>query len=719
MSFSSGITATGFTGIQDMGIPMTNPMYNAYGVGGVPSQHQVMHQLQSILQLQLFKNFSTGNFFIDTIAQLFVMTLITYLFTQVKTMLDKTGTFINWAGVKTWYGAKWSYCKIFNRPIKQIKYVEIPYISDNRKINELYKAVSWYLSTNSDIDYSKETDLQYVYEKPIVPENATWIKANLNLNKVVHQNRAKKIKFKNYVIIYELGTELLTIYTDKEKKRENYKVKLWVEIDQFVKSDVLEEFCQLCITKYIESLTSSTWKQQIYINKEGKWTGEPSNNSRKLDTIILQNKLKDDIRDDFQRFINSEDWYNSLDIPFNRGYLFYGRPGTGKTSLIRGLSLHFKRHIHFLMLQNIKSDIELLELFKGINYKETILVIEDIDAMVSAVKSRESKSDSDSDPDSDSDSDSANAKLRKKIRKLKNKQKAKEQNNNDHDIPSYKKQEAGFEASSSKKKESGITLSGLLNALDGVVATPGRILIMTTNHPEVLDDALVRPGRCDAKYQFDFCTKTQIKELYQMFFNQEAPITQLDNIRASEYSPAHITAVFLRFRNEPEKALEHLDDLEQKVTIKPMVEAPKSPVSTPNQSRPSTPETQSVNTQILPNHIGKLLSLSSLTPLTTPITPLIQLTQSISSTPLTNSNEINEIKNISDKISTQVENFDKEKFNETIIEAVNTNKQLDTIISESSENPNNNVEEDIPDDYDIPELDPSDAPVSTEMPEVD
>ncbi len=588
---SSNIQTSGFTGMDGIA---GNMGYGGMGYGGMGyggmgygvSQNQVLHQLQSILQLQMFKNFSTGNFFIDTLTQLFFMTLITYLFTQVKTLLDKAGSAISWSINKTWMGSRWAYFTILNLPIKQIKYVEIPYISDNRKINELYKAVSWYLSTNSEIDYTKETDLQYVYEKPIVPENINFIKGNLGLNKIMSQNKRKEIKFKNYIIKYELGTELVTIYTDKEKKRENYKVRLWVEIDQFVKNDVLEEFCQLCITKFVESLTSSTWKQQIYINKEGKWTGEPSNNSRKLDTIILQNSLKDEIRDDFQRFINSEEWYNSLDIPFNRGYLFYGRPGTGKTSLIRGISLHFKRHIHFLMLQNIKSDVELLELFKGINYKETILVIEDIDAMVSAVKSREkAKQDDEIDDDSDledlEDSDDPikieNAKLRRKLRKLKLLKQKSDSDSDNKDIPSYKKKEVGFDNNSNKKKESGITLSGLLNALDGVVATPGRILIMTTNHPEILDDALIRPGRCDAKYQFDFCTKNQIKELYQMFFNQEAPQSQLSNIKASEYSPAHITAVFLRYRNEPEKALYHLDDIEQKVTIKPMVERPETP----------------------------------------------------------------------------------------------------------------------------------------------
>ncbi len=85
--------------------------------------------------------------------------------------------------------------------------------------------------------------------------------------------------------------------------------------------------------------------------------------------------------------------------------------------------------------------------------------------------------------------------------------------------------------------------------------------------------ALVRPGRCDMKFLFDNCSSKQIKELYEMFFNKS--ITSLPNFKDGVYSPAHISSIFLRFRNNPDDALYHLDEVEQKITITPLFEDKK------------------------------------------------------------------------------------------------------------------------------------------------
>ena len=75
-----------------------------------------------------------------------------------------------------------------------------------------------------------------------------------------------------------------------------------------------------------------------------------------------------------------------------------------------------------------------------------------------------------------------------------------------------------------------LTLSGLLNMLDGVLSTEGRIIIMTSNYPEVLDKALIRPGRIDVKEYFGRCDQFQIGQLFEMFYVMDCPNELLSRI---------------------------------------------------------------------------------------------------------------------------------------------------------------------------------------------
>ena len=521
-------------------IPNTIPQYPTYG------QNNLQQTLQYALMGKTMSNLTfltTGDPMVDmitmTVVQGLVLSLITLLMTQIGYITTQTTHLVKttlYMAMTTTSSLGYRISRLFQKKEtrKYARTVDIPYISDTRQINELYKAVFWYLTHDSEIDYTKEPYLQFLFDKRITAENTNVVKKDLSINKILKQEKSKTIVYKNHKITYTLSTELITVYTDKDRKRENYKVTLSTIVDEVEKTDVLEDFSRHCLTEYINNMTTSVWNQQIYTNSDGEWKFTPSNNTRKLDTIILKNSIKDNIKNDVQLFLNSEDWYKERDIPYTRGYLFYGHPGTGKTSMIKGLSLYCKRHIHFLMLSNVKSDSELMDLFKKINYKETILVIEDIDATLSLVKSRD---------------------LRESREPLES---------------IVESDEKSKEKQASKKEQ--LTLAGLLNALDGVLSCHGRILIMTTNHPEVLDSALIRPGRIDGKYLFDNCNRKQVAELYEMFFNAPANQNQIDKIKNHSYSPAHITSVFLRYRNAHKKALDHLDDIETKVVIPKLVE---------------------------------------------------------------------------------------------------------------------------------------------------
>ena len=101
------------------------------------------------------------------------------------------------------------------------------------------------------------------------------------------------------------------------------------------------------------------------------------------------------------------------------------------------------------------------------------------------------------------------------------------------------------------KEESKLTLSGLLNAIDGgIIESHGRIMIVTTNHPEVLDKALIRSGRIDMNFDFSLCNTSQIRGLFSNFFERYPPDNTefLDGV----CSPASVTSILLEHKDDPE-----------------------------------------------------------------------------------------------------------------------------------------------------------------------
>ena len=202
--------------------------------------------------------------------------------------------------------------------------------------------------------------------------------------------------------------------------------------------------------------------------------------------------------------MNNELWYKNKGIPHHLGILLHGNPGCGKTSIIKATLEYTKRHAFVIPLNRVKTCGELENIFYSesvddinIPINKRIYIFEDVDCISNIVFDRKNKKNND-DYDSDNN-DEDNVLL---------------SNNLNKDIINLIKNNKKTSFKSSDK----LNLSCLLNILDGIIETPGRIIIMTTNYPEKLDKALLREGRIDINTELKLFNKSMIKDLLIFFY---------------------------------------------------------------------------------------------------------------------------------------------------------------------------------------------------------
>ena len=246
--------------------------------------------------------------------------------------------------------------------------------------------------------------------------------------------------------------------------------------------------------------------------------------SRSLSTVALDNIQKSALVRDVNHFLHpaTPRWYAERGIPYRRGYLFHGPPGTGKTSLVFALAGLFGLNIFCLsLLDPDLSESQLILLVNDLPYRSLVL-LEDIDAAgLSRVGSDDDedtagKKDSTEKADSKAKEDEKGSEGSKEDAEKKDDANGRSSDTNATNNSNNKN--SGKSSNDNNKNKSTISLSGLLNAIDGVAIQEGRILIMTTNHPDRLDEALVRPGRVDMQIKFDLATRAQAKEIFVRMF---------------------------------------------------------------------------------------------------------------------------------------------------------------------------------------------------------
>jgi len=225
-------------------------------------------------------------------------------------------------------------------------------------------------------------------------------------------------------------------------------------------------------------------KVRIYINSDYDWINIECQIPRKLNTVILKDRLQYQVLDDIKEFFKKENWYNKMGIPYRRGYLLHGCPGTGKTSLVKALAGELGIPIYILNISKEMKEDKFQSLISDVPQK-SIIVIEDIDCL--------------------------------------------------------------FTKKGEMDKKYNITFKTILNAIDGLISPYGTLLFLTTNHKLKLDEALIRPGRIDKKYKIDKMDQEQAGELFKLFYPKFTHDTKRfsDQIENDKYTPAQLQQYFI------------------------------------------------------------------------------------------------------------------------------------------------------------------------------
>ena len=207
---------------------------------------------------------------------------------------------------------------------------------------------------------------------------------------------------------------------------------------------------------------STEGKTIVYTSRSTSWEkfGEPRR-KRPIESVILDKGVKESILTDVTDFLASGKWYYDRGIPYRRGYLLHGPPGSGKSSFIQALAGNLDYNIAILNLSERGLTDDRLNHLLTIIPRRTLVLLEDADA---AFSNRRVQTDSD-----------------------------------------------GYRGAN-------VTFSGLLNALDGVASAEERILFLTTNHVSRLDSALIRPGRVDMTIRLGEATRWQAGMLWDRFY---------------------------------------------------------------------------------------------------------------------------------------------------------------------------------------------------------
>ena len=428
--------------------------------------------------------------------------------------------------------------QIINNVLKLLnfkkKITKISFVAEDKTASNRFRALMYYISTNCKVDEL----LEYEVSKYCRRTDDDIITADYRVNQAYEFSITNDIKG----IIENTQVDIKSYGVEKKI------IKTTLDIFSDILSSIeLIKFIEKCDIDYSNFLKEKSLKDQLYIDiswnikekecifEQCKWTSNINFNNKFFENKeFIINKLN--------FFLQNKKWYQEQGIPHTIGLLLEGEPGCGKTSLIKSIAnltgyhiLNFKlcEQFDFKELERIIFNEQISnDLIIPLNKR--LIILEDIDCMIDIVKTRK---ESDIRETLDTLDTLESLDTLDTLESL------------ETPVKTHDKKESKltsdllfsnniFQKMMKKDDLVNNNLSYLLNILDGIKESHDRIIIMTTNHVEKLDPALIRPGRIDLNIKFKKASIKDIKEMLNFYWKQEVP--ELDSSLNEQISHANI-----------------------------------------------------------------------------------------------------------------------------------------------------------------------------------
>ncbi|OVA20706.1 AAA+ ATPase domain [Macleaya cordata] len=386
-------------------------------------------------------------------------------------------------------------------------YFEIPEFNGycGVEVNDLYRHVHLYLNSINPSSTCRRLTLSR-------SKTSNQISFTIAPNHTVHDT------FNNHHLSWTHHVD--TVQDSLDEKR-SFSLKLPKKHRQTLLSSYLS-----FVSARAEEFERVSRERRLYTNNghgsyESGWVSVPFRHPSTFETLVLEPELKEQLTEDLTAFSNGKEFYHRVGRSWKRGYLLYGPPGSGKSSLIAAMANFLCYDVYDLELTKVSDNSELRALLIQTTNR-SIIVIEDIDCSLDLTADR--------------------------VSKMKSKKSKSTENT----------QRRGFEDGNENGR---VTLSGLLNFTDGLWSCCGeeRIIVFTTNHRDNVDPALVRSGRMDVHVRLGICGIHAFKALVMNYLGVESHVmfdVVESCIRAGgSLTPAEIGEILLRNRRDADLAI--------------------------------------------------------------------------------------------------------------------------------------------------------------------